>query len=155
MKLSEFKNYLKNLSEIQFKLPTGKFVPGHFHVTEVGVIARHFIDCGGKERVEKSANCQLWITHDTDHKLKPAKLLGIIQLSERKLAMTDMEVEVEYQSETIGRYEIGFDGTAFLLLSKRTACLAEDQCGISEPIAQKQAERVSEKSYCSPNDGCC
>ncbi|MGA8855051.1 MAG: DUF6428 family protein, partial [Christiangramia sp.] len=47
MKLSEFKNQLSRLKEIAFQLPNGQLVPEHFHVTEVGKITKHFIDCGG------------------------------------------------------------------------------------------------------------
>ena len=43
-----------------FELPNGNKVSNHFHVTEVGEITKHFIDCGGKERVEKVVNFQLF-----------------------------------------------------------------------------------------------
>jgi hypothetical protein len=33
---------------------------------------------------------------------------------------------VEYQGETIGKYDLGFNGKDFTLLNKQTACLAED-----------------------------
>lgn len=32
-----------------FKLENGNSVPEHFHVTEVGIITKDFIDCGGTE----------------------------------------------------------------------------------------------------------
>lgn len=35
--------------------------------------------------------------------------------------MEDLEIEVEYQSQTIGKYGLGYNGTDFLLLSKQTA----------------------------------
>ncbi len=59
MKLSEIKNYLKNRTQIAFQLPNGELVPNHFHVTEVGKITKHFIDCGGVIRNEEVANFQL------------------------------------------------------------------------------------------------
>jgi hypothetical protein len=43
---------------------------------------------------------------------------------------------VEYQAETIGKYDLGFNGK-ILLLNKQTACLAEDACGIPQE-KQKQ-----------------
>ena len=46
MKLSEIKNTLGQLDKIAFMLPNGKLVPSHFHVTEIGKISKHFIDCG-------------------------------------------------------------------------------------------------------------
>lgn len=53
MKLSEIKSTLENLSEVKFQLPNGEYVPQHFHITEVGIITRNFIDCGGTMRDEK------------------------------------------------------------------------------------------------------
>jgi hypothetical protein len=46
MKLSAVKQYLATAEAVNFQLPDGSFVPEHFHVTEVGLITRHFIDCG-------------------------------------------------------------------------------------------------------------
>jgi hypothetical protein len=37
---------------------------------------------------------------------------------------------VEYQGETIGKYDLGFNGKDFTLLNKQTACLSRGQCGI-------------------------
>ena len=50
MKLSEVKSALKSLETIGFQLPDGSLVPSHFHVTEVGKVSKHFIDCGGTLR---------------------------------------------------------------------------------------------------------
>lgn len=47
MKLSEAKSKLKQLEKIAFQLPNGDLVPTHFHVTEIGKVTKHFIDCGG------------------------------------------------------------------------------------------------------------
>src|SRR4051812_10815893 len=104
MKLSEVKQALVGLDDVKFQLPDGTFVPEHFHVTEVGVIDKHFIDCGGTVRREKVANFQLWNAADFEHRLKPGKLQSIIELSEKVLGMEDLDVEVEYQSDTIGKY---------------------------------------------------
>ena len=48
-------------------------VPSHFHVTEVGKITKHFIDCGGTVRNEEVVNFQLWQADDYDHRLHPEK----------------------------------------------------------------------------------
>ena len=58
MKLSEIKLQLKEKATIAFQLPNGELVPSHFHVTEVGKITKHFIDCGGTIRTEEVANFQ-------------------------------------------------------------------------------------------------
>jgi hypothetical protein len=155
MKLSTIKNHLSNLETVNFQLQNGTMVPVHFHVTEVGIINKKFIDCGGIVREENIANFQLWDASDFDHRLKPSKLLNIIALSENILGIQDLEVEVEYQSETIGKYDIDFDGSNFLLLNKTTDCLAKDKCGIpAEKLKVKMADLVMENS-CKPGGGCC
>lgn len=157
MKLSEIKTKLTELNSVDFELQNGTKVPEHFHVTEVGVVHKHFIDCGGTVRNEKIANFQLWNANDTDHRLKPQKLLNIIQLSEKTLGIEDLEVEVEYQMETIGRYALEFNGKSFVLMPKFTDCLASDSCGIPQ---EKKKIRLSEivvnnNSCCSPESNCC
>ena len=149
MKLSEVKNILTNLENVIFQLDNGTFVPKHFHVTEVGMITKKFIDCGGTIRNEKVANFQLWNANDFEHRLKPIKLLNIIQLSEEKLGIEDLEIEVEYQSETIGKYGLNFQNNTFILTNKQTDCLAKDNCG----IPQKKLE--TQNSCCTPGGGCC
>ncbi|SHL91970.1 DUF6428 family protein [Flavobacterium xanthum] len=156
MKLSEIKKELNALENVAFILPNGTYVPEHFHVTEVGLSTRNFIDCGGKVRKENVVNFQLWDANDFDHRLKPKKLLDIIELSEKILGIEDHEVEVEFQGETIGKYDLGFNGTDFTLINKQTACLAEDQCGIP---ADKQKVKLSaiptQTNSCTPGGGCC
>ena len=95
MKLSEVKNILNKVEAVNFKLQDGTLVPEHFHVTEIGVVSKHFIDCGGVVRKENKANFQLWNANDFEHRLKPTKLLHIIGLSENVLGMEDLEIEVE------------------------------------------------------------
>lgn len=150
MKLSHFKESLNQLEKIAFKLPNGTLVPCHFHVTEVGKVNKHFIDCGGTVRTEEVISLQLWEANDYDHRLHPEKLLSIIKLSEEHLGLKDSEVEVEYQGETICKYNISFDGVNFNLLSKFTDCLAKDNCGIPQEELPKK-----ETSCCDPSSGCC
>ncbi|MCD6064112.1 MAG: hypothetical protein K0R82_2023 [Flavipsychrobacter sp.] len=158
MKLSEIKKYLANSESVNFRLPNGTFVPEHFHVTEVGIITKDFIDCGGTVRHEKVANFQLWDANDFEHRLKAGKFLNIIALSEKVLGMEDLEIEVEYQAETIGKYDLEFDGSNFVLASKQTACLASDACGI--PVEKKKVSMVelgssAQNNGCTPGGGCC
>ena len=157
MKLSEIKQLLPTLENVEFVLENGTFVPEHFHVTEVGQITKKFIDCGGVIRTEKTVNFQLWNADDFEHRLKPTKLLNIIKLSEEKLGIEDAEIEVEYQSETIGKYGLAFDGTNFILQNKTTACLAQDACGIpSEKEKKNLAElNLTQSNSCTPGGGCC
>ncbi|SIT08711.1 hypothetical protein SAMN05421786_10585 [Chryseobacterium ureilyticum] len=157
MKLSEIKEILPTLDNVAFQLENGAFVPEHFHVTEVGTVTKHFIDCGGTIRQEKVVNFQLWNANDFEHRLKPGKLLNIIKLSEEKLGIEDDEIEVEYQNITIGKYDLDFNGKTFILKNKTTACLAEDACGIpSEKQKIKLSDLSSSKvSCCTPESGCC
>ena len=156
MKLSEIKKHLATAEAVNFQLPNGTFVPEHFHVTEVGQITKHFIDCGGTERKEKVANFQLWNANDTEHRLKPQKLINIITLSEKVLGIEDLEIEVEYQSDTIGKYDLDFNGKDFMLVSKQTDCLAKDNCGVpAEKQKLQLVELGNQSSCCEPGSKCC
>lgn len=155
MKLSEIKEILTTAQGVNFKLENGDMVPEHFHVTEVGIITKDFIDCGGTVRHEKVANFQLWDADDYEHRLKAGKLLNIISLSEKVLGMDDLEIEVEYQSATIGKYDLGYDGNDFLLLAKTTACLAMDKCGVPTGKQKVEMKNLATASSCAPGSGCC
>ena len=156
MQVLEIKGILAERESVNFKLENGQVVPEHFHVTEVGVITKDFIDCGGTVRHEKVANFQLWDANDFEHRLKAGKLLNIISLSEQVIGMEDLDIEVEYQSETIGKYDLAYDGDNFVLISKTTACLAMDKCGI--PAKKEKLEMVNlagAANTCTPGSGCC
>ena len=156
MKLSQIKEILATVEAVNFKLPNGTSVPEHFHVTEVGLITKNFIDCGGTVRNETVVNFQLWNANDFEHRLKPQKLMNIIQLSEKVLGIQDYEIEVEYQDTTIGKYDLDFNGTDFVLVNKQTACLAQDQCGIpQEKPKVRLSDMNNETNCCTPNSGCC
>lgn len=156
MKLSEFKKQLSTVTDLNFVLPNGTLVPKHFHVTEVGQITKNFIDCGGTVRNEKVVNFQLWEANDFDHRLAPKKLNDIIALSEKVLGLEDGEIEVEYQSDTIGKYGVEFNGKDFTLTSKQTNCLANDSCGIpTEKLKVNLVDLSSNQSCCTPGGKCC
>jgi hypothetical protein len=155
MKLSQIKTLLGTVETVSFQLPNGTFVPEHFHVTEVGLITKNFIDCGGTVRKETVVNFQLWDANDFEHRLKPKKLLDIIQLSEKVLGIEDFEVEVEYQDTTIGKYDLGFNGENFELLNKNTACLAQENCGIPSEKQKIRLSDVKNESCCTPGGSCC
>ena len=158
MKLSEIKTHLKTLERIGFQLPNGHLVPKHFHVTEVGKVTKDYIDCGGKVRNEAVISFQLWEENDYDHRLHPDKLLNIIEMSEKIFHFEDLEIEVEYQGkETIGKYNLDFDGTNFLLVTKQTNCLAQDECAIPEEKQKLKLSNIktSNTTSCTPNSGCC
>lgn len=156
MNLSEIKTLLPNLGPLTFLLPGGASVPAHFHITEVGQVHKRFIDCGGTVREEKLINFQLWEDGDYDHRLGAKKLLDIIQLSERILGLEDLQIEVEYQGDTIGKYSLEFNGQAFVLNKTMTDCLAKEKCGIPEQKPSVNLAKISETATtCAPGSGCC
>lgn len=155
MKLSQLKQHLIGMTELNFELADGTLVPQHFHVTEIGQIEKNFIDCGGTVRREKTVNFQLWQAGDFDHRLAPEKLNDIIALSETRLGITDGDIEVEYQNETIGKYGLDFSGKNFVLTSKQTACLASDRCGVTDEREALSEPVVSNQSCCSHGGTCC
>src|SRR5437868_11722068 len=82
---------------VRFILPDGDAIPAHFHVTEVGHVTRHFIDCGGKIRLLESCLLQTWVPEGgMDHRLTTNKLAKILELSRQVVASDALDVEVEY-----------------------------------------------------------
>jgi hypothetical protein len=148
MNLEELKAALGQVDQLTIKTIEGNIIPKHFHLTEAGLITRHFIDCGGTERVEKKINLQLWVADDTDHRLTPIKLKGILNMAAKKIGFTNLPIEVEYQQQTINKYALSFDGESFHLTSTMTECLAKDKCGVEEKVMQQEPQ-------CTPGGGCC
>lgn len=156
MKLSQFQSALSELDSLKFKLPNGEFIPKHFHITEVGRVTKDFIDCGGTLRSEVVINLQLWVYLDINHRLAPSKLSDIVSLSVEKLQLPDAEIEVEYQSDTISKYGLDFDGQVFNLTSLKTDCLAKSSCLI--PLNKKSkivVDTIKENKCCISGSGCC
>lgn len=157
MKLSELKNHLNELESLNFVQPNGYFVPKHFHITEVGLITKNFIDCGSTVRTSKSANMQIWVAQDVEHRLTPNGLLNILNLSNQILGDEDLDIEIEYQTETVGKYKLDRKGENFILVPTNTDCLASDHCGI--PTEKRKLQMVElgkeDSSCCTPGGGCC
>ena len=154
MKLSDFKIHISKVDKVNFQLENGTFLPSHFHITEIGLSNKKFIDCGGVIRNENLISFQLWHANDFNHRLKPKNVLEIISIAENAIISEDLEIEVEYQDSTIGKYNVSFDGKNFILLNKKTNCLAEDQCGI-EIKKPKISLSQLQTSNCSPDSDCC
>ncbi|MCI5056415.1 MAG: DUF6428 family protein [Flavobacteriales bacterium] len=156
MLLSEFKNLLQEKESIEFILPNGQAVPKHFHITEIGIVNKTFIDCGGTIREEKIINFQLWTSIDFYHRLKPSKLVSIIQIAQDRISLEDCEIEIEYQGDTIGKYTLDFVDEKFHLVNTKTACLAEDACGVPVKKIKKTLQDLKPSiNCCDPDSGCC
>jgi hypothetical protein len=140
VKLSELKSILESQPDKspRFILPDGDQVPANFHLTEVGHVAKNFIDCGGTIRKTESSVLQLWVNDgDADHRLNAGKMATILALGERVLPQYDLEVEVEYDNYAISQFPItGFetsrDHLDFTLTTKHTDCLAKEKCGVGD-----------------------
>ena len=137
MNLSAFTQYLlaQPDRQIGFVFDDGELIPGHFHVTEVGHVAKRFIDCGGTERKVETVQLQVWLGNDEDHRLTAGKLAKIIASAQPLLPSNELDVEVEYEGCVISQYTIerALDAGGkllFQLADKHTDCLAKEACGI-------------------------
>ena len=137
MNVGEFRAVLANNPDValHLMLPDGDFVPAHFHVTEVGRVQKDFIDCGGTTRSAVSCLLQVWVAHDTAHRLTAGKLAGILRFAALLLKSDELPVEVEYENGTVSQFpvaavEVTPAGILFHLGKKHTDCLAPDRCGV-------------------------
>ena len=151
MKLSDFRNHLNSIDELHFVLPDGSEVPAHFHITEAGLLTKHFIDCGKTIHLKKTAVFQLWTAEDYDHRLKPATAASIIDKSHKVFTGENPEVEIEYQMDTIGKFGLEFENGRFVLTPTYTDCLAKQRCEL--PAVQVLAEDPA--GCCAPGVGYC
>ena len=152
MKVSSLINHLQSVDKLRFVQADGTSVPQHFHITEMGLSSKHFIDCGGTIRTEKKASIQIWVAEDIMHRLSPEKLAGIIEKANPLLEGEDLDIEIEYQSDTVGKYGLDFEGGQFVLSPTHTDCLAKEQCGV--PVSET-ADSEKEEGCCTPGGGCC
>ena len=139
MKISEFFKHLDAVPEnklVVFKTPDDKFIPFHYHVTEVGINNKKFKDCGGNARDISYASIQLWVANDFDHRINAGKLRSILINTITEIEV-DYDLLVEYETETLSLYNIdsleSVNGNFIFKLKKhKTDCLAPDKCGIKE-----------------------
>jgi hypothetical protein len=159
MTLSELKNQLQKQTPIVLHLPDQSTIPAHFHVTEVGQVQKQFVDCGGTFRTLNTIRIQLWVSSDVEHRLTSVKWLGIMEKAEQELGLKDVEIEVEYQANTIQVYRLSVQGDQFELLNTHTECLAPDLCGIN--AEKKKVNLVDltptekQNTTCKPGGNCC
>ncbi len=151
MNIASFLNDLDRSPDatMHLMLPTGEFVPAHFHVTEVGRVQKDFMDCGGTIRSSTTCVLQVWVADDSDHRLITSNLAKIIRLAAKILKTTDLPVEVEYEHGLISQFplaavEVTPAGLLLHLGSKHTDCLAQSQCGVPTSDAA-----------CCTTAGCC
>jgi hypothetical protein len=141
MNLSELKTCLQRRPELNLALvlPDGRRVPAHFHVTEVGHIAKNFVDCGGTFRRSESYVLQTHVgsTRDDGHRLTAGRLAKILALAQPIVSSEELPVEVEYEDGLVSQFSLQGAGLvagelAFQLAPKHTDCLAKEKCGIGD-----------------------
>ena len=152
MILSEFKLLLEENQNkyFQFLLPDATHVPVSFHITEVGLVVKTFIDCGGTVHTIKTCQLQVWVGEDVDHKIEARKMLDILNLSSPIVKDDSLDVEIEYEKEVLSQYrvtsaEVSDTNVVFQLAKKHTDCLAKELCGTPS----------AESGDCCTSKGCC
>ena len=138
MKLYELKSLLRAHpdSTPRFILPDGDPIPAHFHITEVGHVARQFIDCGGTVHdMTNTCLLQTYVASDVNHRLDATTFAKILDLGARVLPSGDLEVEVEYDCCVTAQYPIRSAHVSakhldLQLEARHTDCLAKEECGI-------------------------
>jgi hypothetical protein len=152
MKLHEFKELLEANREKQFllQLPNSKTVPQSFHITEVGLVSKTFIDCGGKVHTVQTCQLQAWIGPDVDHRIEAGKMADILKISAAIVPSDTLELEIEYEDEVISQYPVAEaivtdEAVTLLLTTKHTDCLAKELCLVPSENGA---------SCCGPS-GCC
>lgn len=155
MNFGQFHQALRSAAALTLELRLGQqlALPPHFHVTEVGLVTKDFIDCGGVRRRDQSCVLQTLVAHDTDHRLSPPKLAGILEKSAALGLDPNLPVDVEIQGTSIETWRVVAAHTAddtliFTLEPKDTACLAEDLCGLA-------VLPLTTVSGCGGSTGCC
>jgi hypothetical protein len=152
MKLSDLRAILERQPDTlpRFVLPDGDSIPAHAHVTEVGHVAKNFIDCGGVIGRKETALLQTHVGLDTDHRLRSDRFAKILQLGERVLPHNDLEVEVEYDCCVVAQYPViavrsAGDHLDIVLGKRRTQCLAQE----------RRKETLAPDACCAPAVSAC
>lgn len=158
MKLHELKKLLQAHpnAEPRFVLPDGDEIPAHFHITEVGHIAKRFIDCGGTlHDTIDTCLLQTYVADDVDHRLNAGTFAKILDLGAQVLPHDDLDVEVEYDCCVVAQYPIANAAwtekqISLQLGEKHTDCLAKERCGIDGSTCG-----TGDKTEARATIGCC
>lgn len=146
MKLSDLRAALQKYPDslARFILPDGDSIPAHAHVTEVGHVAKNFIDCGGVTGKSETALLQTHVGQDVEHRLRSDRFAKILQLGERVLPHDHLDVEVEYDCCVVAQYPVTAVKRAgehldIILGKRRTQCLAQERRKAAEPGCEPAA----------------
>ncbi len=160
MKISQFEDLLKSHPQKSFHLvlPGESVVPVSFHITEVGHVAKKFIDCGGRLHTVQACQLQAWLGPDTDHRLYAGKMAGVLNLARARGVLPDgedLDVEIEYEDTAISQYTVADyavteSAVVLSLAGKHTDCLAKESC-LPTPLTMAAGEPAG----CGCGPGCC
>lgn len=134
----QYQQFIDSLSKIpqspiEFYLPSGNQIPAYFHLTDVGSVFRHFIDCGSQVRNEYYVQIQIWLGKDIEHRLNGETILKILSHSDIVLDklpdLKSADVIIEYKEELTSQYPIAHieqtdQVIKIYLKSSETQCLA-------------------------------
>jgi hypothetical protein len=167
MNLPELKARLRAHPELNVSIrrPDGTAIPAHYHLTEVGHVAKNFVDCGGKFRASETCVLQTHFAspRDDGHRLTAGKFAKILDLAKPILPAEDLPVEVEYEASIISQAPLAdisvVSGVLQLQLgSKHTECLAKEKCGLDEGCGcASEPEEEADACCTAPTGGqrCC
>ena len=135
MKLHQFKALLEDNRDKQFRLqlPDERAIPVSFHITEVGLVTKSFIDCGGKIHNVQTCQLQVWLGSDSDHRIEAGKMADILKVAQKIVPDDNLDLEIEYEDQMISQYPvadtfINDEAVTLLLTTKHTDCLAKELC---------------------------
>jgi len=156
MQLNEFKELLAANRDKTFRLqlPDQSAVPISFHITEVALIHKTFIDCGGTLRESRTCQLQAWVGPDDDHRIASGKMADILDKAASFLP-DDLPLEIEYEAATISQYpvagtHISDEAVTLQLTTKHTACLAPELC-----IVPSNSLTMAANACGCGSSGCC
>ncbi|HEX8076638.1 MAG TPA: DUF6428 family protein [Chthoniobacterales bacterium] len=142
MKLSDLRAALARNAHTfpRFVLPDGDYIPPHAHVTEVGHVAKSFIDCGGVMGKSETVLLQTHVGSDTEHRLRSDRFAKILDLGERVVPNDQLEVEVEYDCCVVAQYPItnvqpAGEHLDLVLGKRKTQCLARERQKVAKADA--------------------
>lgn len=163
MTTQEFFNTLKEHPDksLLFQYMPGQLVGANYHITEVKHITVDSVDCGAREDSWKQTIIQLWESPleigKTDF-MTCDKALAILDTVGKIRSYTNQsEVCFEYGNALFHTAQLFVTGVEFhgsnlilQLATQKTACKAEDICGV--PETQNTQPKVNS---CDPGSGCC
>jgi hypothetical protein len=154
MKLSNLRAVLEQhpATSPRFILPDGDYVPAHAHVTEVGHVVKHFIDCGGVTGKTETVLLQTHVGRDVEHRLRSDRFAKILELGQKVLPHDQLDVEIEYDCCVVAQYPVEAVKPAgehldIILGSRRTQCLAQER--------QKSAGDIVDACCATAASACC